>query len=152
MARHMQIIAFFAALAAGMAMAAAPSPLDALRARFPHGIPWQVEILNPDGKSRGTFEMLITSEQASSCLGGMTNGVRVELARTEALSPPLPVASYGVAKFDGDKIKIDLTGGMCDAYLLMSGVVASNGSSTGDVYTLGLGGGRDVGTYHATVK
>ena len=152
MARYMQNAVGLAALAAGLAIAGQPSPLDALRAKFPLGIPWKVEILNPDGKNCGTLEMLITSDRASSCLGEMTNGVRVEFVRKDTLSPPLPVASHGVAKFDGDKIKIDLTGGICDAYLLMSGVVASNGSSTGDIYTLGLRGGHDVGTYRTAVK
>jgi hypothetical protein len=144
-------IAFLAAFTAGLAIAGKPTPLDALRARFPHGVPWKVEIINADGTSRGTIEMLITSDQGSSCLHEMASGVRVEFARM-ALSPPLPVTSYGVATFDGDKIKIDLTGGLCDAYVLMSGVVASDGSSTGEIHTLGLGGGQDVATYRATVE
>ena len=141
-----------AAFATGCAIAAGPSPVETLRARFPHGIPWRVEILGGDGKSLGAIEMLITSDQASSCLGEVNDGVRVNFIRKEALSPTISVASYGVAKFTGTKVKIDLTGGICDAYLLMSGEVAADGSSTGEIHTLGMRGGHDVATYHATVK
>ena len=140
------------ALAVGCAIAGDRSPIESLRARFPHGIPWRVEILGVDGKNMGALEMLITTDQATSCLGGMSDGVRVNFTRKEALSSTISVASYGVAKVTGDKIKIDLTGGICDAYLLMSGDVAADGSSTGDIYTFGMSGGHDVATYRATVK
>ncbi len=140
------------ALAVGCAIAGDRSPIESLRARFPHGIPWRVEILGVDGKNLGALEMLITSDRAASCLGDMNDGVRVNFTRKETLSPTISVASYGVAKFTGDKIKIDLTGGICDAYLLMSGDVSANGSSTGEIYTFGMRGGHDVATYHATVK
>lgn len=141
-----------AAFATGCAIAGDRSPVESLRAKFPSGIPWRVEILNADGKALGVLEMLITSEKASSCLGEMDDGVRVNFTRKESLSPTISVASYGVAKFTGDKIKIDLTGGICDAYLLMSGEIASDGSSAGEIYTLGMRGGHNVATYRATVK
>jgi hypothetical protein len=141
-----------AAFATGCAFAGEPPSVKLLRAKFPHGIPWRVEIVGVDGKSLGALEILITSDQASSCLGDMNDGVRVNFTRRETLSPTISVASYGVAKFNGDKIKIDLTGGICDAYLMMSGDVASDGSSTGEIYTLGMRDGHDVAKYHATVK
>ena len=146
------ILVLIAAFASAFAIADDSSSVQSLRAKFPDGIPWRVEVLSADGKSLGILEMLITSDQASSCLGEMSGGVRVTLTRKENLSPTVSVASYGVAKFTGDKIKIDLTGGICDAYLLMSGAIASDGSSTGAIYTLNMGGGHDVGTYHATIK
>lgn len=146
------IFVLLAAFAAACAIAADSSPVESLRAKFPHGIPWKVEIVGIDGKSLGAIEMLITSDPASSCLGGMNGGVRVNFTRKDALSPTISVASYGVAQFTGDKIKIDLTGGICDAYLLMSGDVTSDGSSTGEIYTFGMRGGHDVATYRATVK
>lgn len=152
MTRYSQFVFLLAAFVAGLAGAAEPSTLNSLRAKFPHGIPWNVEILDPDGKSRGTLDMLITSDEASSCLGEMTDGVRVKFDRKNTVSPPLSIGSYGVATFDGGKIKIDLTGGVCDAYLVMSGAIASDGSSSGDIYTLNMGGGHAVGTYRATVK
>ena len=139
-------------LLAGLVAAGKSSPFDALRAKFPRGIPWKVEIIGPDGKTNGSLELLITSDRASSCLGGMADGVRVEFTRKDALPPMLSIASYGVATVTGDKIKIDLTGGICDAYLLMGGALASDGSSTGDIYTFGMRGGHDVATYRATVK
>ena len=144
------VVAGLVAAVAGEAVAVEPSPVEALRARFPRGIPWDVE-LSTNGESRGKLQMLITYSQASSCLGDMADGVRVEFTRKE-LSPPLSIGAYGVARFAGDKVKIDLTGGVCDAYLLMNGVVAPDGSSTGDVYTFGPSGGHDVATYHAIVK
>jgi hypothetical protein len=146
---------FFLVLAAslaGLATAAQPSPFDALRARFPHGIPWQVDIVDTHGKASGTLEMLIKTEKAESCLGGMSDGVRVEFTRKDALPPSLSVESYGVAKLEGDTIKIDLTGGMCDAYLILSGTLAADGSSSGGIRTFGKGGGHDVATYSAKVK
>lgn len=152
MAWHKPFFIFLAVLMVRLAIAAGAPPFDALRAGFPHGIPWNVVIVNADGTSIGNLEMLITSDQARSCLGDMEGGVRVEFTRKDELPETLHLASYGVAKIAGDKIKIDLTGGICDAYLLMSGTIASDGSSTGDIYTLGLRGGHDVATYRATVK
>jgi len=146
------ILALLAALATGSAAADSPTPIESLRAKFPGGIPWSIEILDSAGKNVGSLDMRITSEPAQSCLGEMTNGVRVEFTHTQALPPTLHVAAYGVATFSGDRMKIDLTGGMCDAYVLMSGQLAPDGSSTGEIYTLGLRGGHDIGTYRATVK
>jgi hypothetical protein len=139
-------------LLTGLAAAGEPSPFDALRAKFPRGIPWKVDIISLDGKTNGSLELLITSDRASSCLGGMADGVRVEFTRKDAIPPALSIASYGVATSTGDKIKIDLTGGICDAYLLMDGALASDGSATGNIYTFGMRGGHDVATYRATVK
>jgi hypothetical protein len=57
-----------------------------------------------------------------------------------------------VAKFAGNKVRIDLTGGMCDAYHFIEGEMAADGSSTGDVYAFGMRFHRDLGTYRATVR
>jgi hypothetical protein len=46
----------------------------------------------------------------------------------------------------------DLTGSLCDAYLLMSEPVAADGSSSGDIYAFGMRGGHDLAKYRATVK
>jgi len=142
-----------AALTACAAHAAAPAPIDALRTKFPQGIPWHVEFVDAAGKSLGSIDMRITSAPGDSCLGDMGPlGVRVEYLRTHDLSPTLSVTSHGVARFTGDKIKVDLTGGRCDAYLLMSGEMAPNGASSGDVYTFGMRGGHDIATYKATAE
>jgi hypothetical protein len=136
----------------GASAAADAVPIDALRAKFPQGIPWNVALINPDGKSRGEQEILITSEHARSCMGEVGEGFRVDFIRPGVFSPPLPLASYGIAKFVGNKVMIDLTGGTCDAYLVMDGVVTRDGSSSGDVYTLGPGGKHNMGTYRAIVR
>jgi hypothetical protein len=153
MAWHRFIGISFAGALASVAAAQDSPMLDALRARYPQGIPWRVEIVDANKASLGALEMRITSEPGSSCLGDVGNGgVKVEFVRKDGLSPALHTSSYGVAKFSGNKVKIDLTGGLCDAYLLMEGVMAADGSSSGDVFTLSLGGGHDVGTFRASVR
>lgn len=135
------------------AHAAEPSPIEALRIKYPHGIPWHVEFVDPVGKSLGAIDMRITAERGDSCLGGMSpDGVRVDFVRKQKLSPALSVTSHGVAKFTGNKLRIDLTGGLCDAYLLMDGEVSANGASTGQVSAFGMRGGRDIATYRAAVE
>jgi hypothetical protein len=146
------LIPVLAALMLAQAGATEPSSVDVLRAKFPKGIPWSVEVSDTTGKSLGSLEMRITSAPASSCLGDIAaDGVRVEFIGKESASLKLPVASYGVAKFTDNKVKIDLTGGMCDAYLIMDGTIKADGSSTGQIYKFGMRGGNDVGTYRATV-
>ncbi len=135
----------------GQVGGAEPSAVDVLRAKFPNGIPWNVEVSDIAGTSLGSLRMRITSIPASSCLGDMTTGVRVEFIREQSASLKLAIASYGVAKFTNNNVKIDLTGGMCDAYLIMNGNMKADGSSTGEVYKFGMRGGNDVGTYRATV-
>jgi len=153
MTRHVLAVVFLATLAAPPSFAAEPSPIDALLGKFPHGIPWRVEVLDMAGKSLGALEMRITSEHAKSCLGGFSeSAVRVEFTRKDQLSSSLSVTSYGVADLIDGRIKIDLSGGTCDAYLLMNGPLAADGSSTGEVYTFGMRGGHDVGTYRAVIK
>lgn len=153
MTRWPMIAALLAALIASAIHAAQPSPIDSLRTKYPHGIPWHVEFADSTGKSLGAIDMRITSERGDSCLGDMgPDSVRVEFVRKDDLSPTLSTTSHGVAKFTGSNVKIDLTGGLCDAYLLMNGEMAANGSSTGGVSTFGMRGGHDVATYRATVK
>ena len=130
-----------------------PSIIDSLRQRFPQGIPWHVEFKDMAGSDLGSLDLVITSEPAKSCLGSMgSDSVRARFERIDVAPSKLRIASYGIVQFTGDGITIDLTGDTCDAYLLMSGSLASDGSSAGELYTLGNRGGRDVGTYHATVK
>jgi hypothetical protein len=143
---------FLAALMLGQAVGAEPSSVDVLRAKFPKGIPWSVEVSDTTGKSLGSLEMRITSVPASSCLGDIaSDGVKVEFIRNGSDSLKLPIASYGIAKFTNNNVKIDLTGGMCDAYLIMDGTIKADGSSAGQIYKFGMRGGNDVGTYRATV-
>ena len=142
-----------AIFAAGSVRADEHSPIDALRSRFPQGIPWHVEFSDGAGKSLGAIDMRITAARADSCLGDMNpDGVRVEFVRKDKLSPTLHTTSYGVAKFAGDKVRIDLTGGMCDAYLLIDGEITADGSSKGEVTAFGMRGGHAVAAYSAVVE
>lgn len=153
MTRQGLLAASIAALIVSATQAAERSTIDALRTRFPNGIPWHVEFVDAAGKSLGAIDMRITSERGDSCLGDMNqDGVRVEFVRKDRLSPTLSTTSHGVAKFTGNNVKVDLTGGLCDAYLLMNGEIAANGSSTGDVSTFGMRGGHEIATYRATVE
>ena len=129
-----------------------PGIAYSLRQRFPQGIPWHVEFKDLAGNDLGSLDLVITSETAKSCLGSMgSDSVRARFERIDVAPTRLRIASYGIVQFTGDGITIDLTGDTCDAYLLMSGSLASDGSSSGELYTLGIRGGRDVGTYHATI-
>jgi hypothetical protein len=124
---------------------------DAMAARFPHGMPWKVELVDLHGKRLGTIDMRVTSVSAHSCMGDVADGLRVEFEQPNTLSRSLPITSYGIATFSGDQVVIDLSGGTCDAYLVMKGAVQSNGSSWGRVYTFGSSGERDVATYRASI-
>lgn len=151
--KHMIVATLMVALVLDCAGAGEPTALATLRSKFPQGIPWNVEISDPSGQSLASLQFRITSESAASCLGDFgADAVRVEFVRKEHVSPDLRLTSYGVAQFTGDKVEIDLTGGLCDAYLIMDGKMETDGSSTGTVFRLGMSGGHDIGTYRATVK
>lgn len=150
--RHKFLTLATAILTNYSAIAADASPFAALQAHHPEGVPWKVEISDLEGKPAGSLELRITRQTANSCLGGMDGGLRVEYTRKNALPASLPVESYGVAIVSGDKIKIDLTGGMCDAYLILEGTLAPDGSSTGTIHTFGMRGGKDVARYRAIVQ
>ena len=153
MAARVSVALFLAIALACPVQADEHAPIDALRSKFPQGIPWHVEFSDSSGKSLGTIDMQITSQRGDSCLGDMNpDGVRVEFVRTDNLSPTLRTTSYGVAKFTGNKVRIDLTGGMCDAYLLIEGDIESDGSSKGEVVAFGIRGGHDVAAYRASVR
>jgi len=140
-------------VAAGAVHADGRSPIDALRGKFPRGIPWHVEFADSAGNNLGAIDMRITAQAGDSCLGDMNpDAVRVEFVRKDNLSPTLRTTSHGVAKFSGNKARIDLTGGMCDAYLLMEGEIAADGSSKGDVVAFGMRFSNVVATYRAVVQ
>lgn len=135
-----------AALAAGPVPAAEAPDVPASSAE----ILWRVEFFNLNRASLGTVEMRITTERAKSCLGDAdVNTRRVEFLGRDGLSSAVKLAGYGVASFDGGDVKVDLSGGVCDADLVMEGALDGDGSSMGSLYTLSLGGGHDVGTYRA---
>jgi len=151
--KHILVVTLMFAFVLDCAVAGEPTALASLRAKFPQGIPWNVEISDPSGQNLASLQFRITSESAASCLGDFgADAVRVEFVRKEHVSPDIRLASFGVAQFTGDKVEIDLTGGICDAYLIMDGKMEADGSSTGTVFRTGMAGGHDIGTYRATVK
>jgi hypothetical protein len=117
--------------------------------RYPEGIPWQVDVIDSNGQNKGSFSLIITKRHENSCLGDISDGVRVEIPQRDAMASILSVTDYGVAKIIGSSIKIDLTGGICDGYVIMDGKLELDGSSTGEVYTLGETDRLDIGEYKA---
>jgi len=143
------------ALAAFVALASAAGSgaVSALRAKYAHGIPWTITLSDSKGGPLGELDVVVTNEHAESCLGGLNEGaVKVEFTRAKNLSKTLRLGPYGIAQFSGDELTVDLTGQWCDAYILMSGSVASDGTSKGRLSTLGLSGGKDIGTYQAVLR
>jgi len=142
------LIAFVA-----LTSAADTGVVGSLRTRYAHGIPWTITLIDSHGVSLGELDVVITSERADSCLGSLNDGgVKVRFTREKNLSKTLRLGPYGVAQFSGDDVTIDLTARTCDAYLLLLGSVEVDGSSKGRLSTLGLSGGRDIGTYKAVLK
>ena len=134
-------------------LAADLAPFEALRKEHPAGVPWSVEFNDKAGQSLGRLNVLITDRPAMSCLGSIgPDAVRVTYLESFGPIKTLVQSPYGVAKISGTKVQIDLTGNMCDAYVLMRGEVQADGSATGELYTLGMGSGETLGAFHATVN
>jgi len=127
--------------------------LEDLRRQHPYGVPWSIEFTDETGRSLGRLNVLITDRPADSCLGSFgKNAVRVAFLDMSGRIRRLLSSPYGVADVSSNNVQIDLTGNMCDAYLLMSGELLPDGSSSGEFYSLDLAGKKSLGTYHATVE
>ena len=143
------------ALAAFIALASAADSgaVKALRTKYAQGIPWTITLSDRKGGPLGELDVVVTTEHAESCLGSLNEGaVKVEFTRTKNVSKTLQLGPYGIAQFSGDEVTVDLTGQWCDAYILLSGSVAADGTSKGRLSTLGLSGGKDIGTYQAVLR
>ena len=136
-----------------LVLAADLAPLEALRKKHPTGVPWSIEFTDKAGQSLGRLDVLITDRPAMSCLGSVgPDAVRVAYLDVVGPIKRIVRSPYGVAKISGTKLQIDLTGNMCDAYVLMRGEMQADGSATGELYTLGMRSGETLGVFHATVK
>jgi hypothetical protein len=136
-----------------LVLAADLAPLEALRKKHPCGVPWSIEFTDESGRSLGRLDVLITDRPARSCLGSVgPDAVRVAYLDFDGPIRRIVTSPYGVAKISGTKVEIDLTGDMCDAYVLMRGQMLADGSSTGEVYTLGISSGETLAAFHATVR
>lgn len=146
-------IGLLAVLAAACTEAPDEGAVDALLARYPAGVPWQIEFFDDGGKSLGKLDAVITYDFGKSCLSDFAEGsMRVNYLSRAQVSRDLMLGDYGVAKFTGDMVAIDLTGGICDAYLLVSGPVKMDGSSRGSLSAFGLSSSRHIGSYRAVVR
>jgi hypothetical protein len=138
-------------LLAGTVAGAGATNFEALRSRFPRGIPWRVEILDASGKSLGVLEVLVTSQPAKSCLKDFGPGYLVSYSRHPEDLDSWKLGSFGVASVSGNVITLDLTGGRCSDYVVAKGEVTTDGTSAGEVFTLHKMFGHDLGTYRATL-
>lgn len=134
-------------------MASDLAPLEALRKLHPEGVPWSIELTDGAGKGLGRLDVLITDQPARSCLSSIgPDAVRIEYLAKDGPISRIVTSPYGVGKFDGSTVQIDLTGDTCDAYVLLGGEMLADGSSSGELYTLGIRSGQTLGAFHATVR
>lgn len=129
------------------------APLKTLRKVHPEGVPWSIELTDGAGKGLGRLEVLITDQSARSCLSSIGPGaVRIEYLAKDGPISRIVTSPYGVGKFDGSTVQIDLTGDTCDAYVILGGEMLADGSSSGELYTLGIRSGQTLGAFHAKVR
>jgi hypothetical protein len=110
---------------------------------------WKVSIFDVDHRAAGTIVLHVTTRTGTSCLGGFEDSKLVVIDRATDLLPAITISRFPVAKIDGDNFSFDLSGGICDAYVLLHGKVLTDGSAAGKVSTLSLGGGETLGTFVA---
>jgi hypothetical protein len=142
--------------APGLVEGSTSAEFDAMRANFPQGIPWHIEIFDTSGSPVGVLDVLITSRHAKSCSKGFGSGYLVSYSRSPIQLDLLPgswrLGTYGVASIDDNTISIDLTGGRCNDFVFTEGHLRSDGASNGRVFVKHRQFGNDMGTYFATLR
>jgi hypothetical protein len=113
----------------------------------------EVTIANPKGKPGGTMLLEVTAERSGgSCLGDFAKDAY--LVRVKNIKGPIREVRLGarpVAEVHGGHLRIDMSGGICDAYFMLEGEITS-ADAFGAVYTFGLNWAEDLGTFMAIVK
>jgi hypothetical protein len=110
---------------------------------------WRVSLFDSKHNSAGNIDLHVTKKEGRSCLGGYEGGYLVVIDRTANLSSQVRVSNTPVAKIEGDHFSIDLSGGICDAYVLLEGRIMDGGHAAGDIHTLGWGEAQTIGTFVA---
>lgn len=133
------------------ALSACKQPRDVLVLeghRFPER--WHIQFFDTKKNDLGSLDVHFTEAEGRSCLGSTGKTFLVVVDRRSRLSSAIKVTDSPALSFDGSDFVIDLTGGMCDAYVLMKGTIPSSGAAAGEVSTLGWSPPRTIATFVAT--
>jgi len=112
---------------------------------------WHIQFFDAKKADLGSLDVHFTAAAGHSCLGTKSGkSFLVVVDRKTRLSPLINVTDSPALSFDGSNFVIDLTGGICDAYVLMTGAVPFYGEASGEVSTMGWGASRTIATFVAT--
>lgn len=117
--------------------------------RFP--VHWHIQFFDTEKNDLGSLDVHFTAREGRSCIGSKSGKsfLMVVDHRTH-LSSTIHVTDSPALSFDGSDFVIDLTGGICDAYVLMRGAIPASGMAAGEVSTLGWSPPRTIATFVAT--
>jgi hypothetical protein len=116
--------------------------------RFPEH--WHVNFFDSKTNDLGSLDVHFTALEGRSCLGSKSGKFfLVVVDRRTHLSSTINVTDSPALSFDGSDFVIDLTGGICDAYVLMRGTIPTSGVATGEVSTLGWSPPQTIATFIA---
>ncbi len=107
-----------------------------------------VTIRRPAGRDLGQMELEVTSQPGKSCLASSGDRLRLVRIRGQRLQPPLYLGSAPTGSVEHDRLLIDLSAPISDAYFELDGSLTAKGAS-GDVSRVGLIRRRESGTFEA---
>ena len=112
---------------------------------------WHIQFFDTKKNDLGSLDVHFTAREGHSCLGSKSGkSFLIVVERRTHLSSTINVTESPALSFDGPDFVIDLTGGICDAYVLIKGAVPTAGVSAGQVSTLGWSPPRTIATFVAT--
>jgi hypothetical protein len=118
-----------------------------------HSFPqrWHIQFFDDQRKDLGSIDVHFTVKEGRSCLGSKSGkSFLIVVDRRTRLSPMFKVTESPALSFDGAEFVIDLTGGICDDYVLMKGTIPTSGVAAGKVSTLGWNPPQTIATFKAT--
>ncbi len=112
---------------------------------------WHIQFFDTKKNDLGSLDVHFTAREGRSCLGSKSGkSFLIVVDRRTHLSSTITVTESPALSFDGSNFVIDLTGGICDDYLLIKGIIPTAGLSAGEVSTLGWRPPRIIATFVAT--
>jgi hypothetical protein len=145
-------VVVLAALMALCSSHAQGPPSDSNQSPYPRPVDWKIQLFDTNHHNAGALYVHITTDRGGSCLGSFgRNAVLVRVDRKLELSRGFFVSSTPVAKFENDRVSIDLTGGDCDNYVLLEGTLSRDGGAFGTATSFGISFSKPLGTFVATV-
>jgi hypothetical protein len=128
---------------------AAPEDIILEGHKFPER--WHIQFFGTKKNDLGSVDLHFTAREGRSCLGSKSGkSFLIVVDRRTHLSSTINVTESPALSFDGSDFVIDLTGGICDAYVLIKGAIPIAGVAAGEVSTLGWSPPRTIGTFVAT--